>query len=141
MDLVSWPSADIYLSNLDENWKYSRAGGMLWAWKSYCQCLTPASLSHRHCGLCTRLRPQTAGASGSPAASLSAQAPQPCLTLCHPMDHSPPGSSVRGPSPGKNTGAGCHALLRGTFLTQGSNPRLLHLLHWQVGSLPPAPPQ
>ena len=25
-------------------------------------------------------------------------------------------------SPGKNTGAGCHALLRGIFLTQGSNP-------------------
>ena len=24
--------------------------------------------------------------------------------------------------------------------TQGSNPRLLHLLHWQVGSLPLAPP-
>ena len=23
----------------------------------------------------------------------------------------------------------CHALLQGTFLTQGSNPRLLHLLH------------
>ena len=29
---------------------------------------------------------------------------------------------------GKNTGVGCHALLRGIFPTQGSNPRLLHLL-------------
>ena len=38
-------------------------------------------------------------------------------------------------SPGKNTGVGCHALLQGIFLTQGSNPYLLHLLHWQVGSL------
>jgi len=29
---------------------------------------------------------------------------------------------------GKNTGVGCHAiLLHGTFLTQGSNPHLLHL--------------
>ena len=28
-------------------------------------------------------------------------------------------------SPGKNTGAGCHALLQGIFLTQGSNPSLL----------------
>ena len=27
--------------------------------------------------------------------------------------------------PGKNTGAGCHFLLRGIFLTQGSNPHLL----------------
>ena len=35
-------------------------------------------------------------------------------------------------SPGKNTGAGCHALLQGIFLTQGLNPRLLCLLHWQV---------
>ena len=43
-------------------------------------------------------------------------------------------------SPGKNTGMGCHALLRGIFLTQGSNPHLLHLLHWQTGSLSLAPP-
>ena len=35
-------------------------------------------------------------------------------------------------SPGKNTGVGCHFLLQGIFLTQGSNQ---HLLHWQVGSL------
>ena len=28
----------------------------------------------------------------------------------------------------------------GVFLTQGSNPSLLHLLHWQASSLPPAPP-
>ena len=43
-------------------------------------------------------------------------------------------------SPGKNTGVGCHALLQGIFPTKGSNPCLLCLLHWQVGSLPPAPP-
>ena len=35
---------------------------------------------------------------------------------------------------------GCHALLQGIFPTQGSNPRLLHFLHWQEGSLPLAPP-
>ena len=35
---------------------------------------------------------------------------------------------------------GYHALLQGIFLTQGSNPRLLYLLHWQVGSLPLVPP-
>ena len=38
--------------------------------------------------------------------------------------------------PGKNIGVGCHFLLQGIFPTQGSNLRLLHLLHWQVGSLP-----
>ena len=31
---------------------------------------------------------------------------------------------------------GCHALLQGLFPTQGLNPHLLHLLHWQAGSLP-----
>ena len=51
--------------------------------------------------------------------------PQSCLTLCNPMD-SLPGSSVHGDSPGKNTGVGCHALLQGIFLTEGSNPGLLH---------------
>ena len=35
------------------------------------------------------------------------------------MDSSPPGSSVDGDSPGKNTGVGCHAFLQ-IFLTQGS---------------------
>ena len=39
-------------------------------------------------------------------------------------------------SPGENTGAGCHFLLQGIFLTQGSN---LHLLHWQADSLPLGP--
>ena len=43
-------------------------------------------------------------------------------------------------SPGKNTGVGCPALLQGIFWTQGSNQRLLCLLHWQVGSLSLAPP-
>ena len=38
---------------------------------------------------------------------------QSCLTLCDPMDCSPPVSSVHGASPGKNTGVGCHALPEG----------------------------
>ena len=37
---------------------------------------------------------------------------------------------------GKNTGTGCYFLLKGIFLTQGLNPRLLHLLNWQADSLP-----
>ena len=47
---------------------------------------------------------------------------QPCETFCNPMDCSLPGSSVHGDSLGKNTGMGCHALLPGVILTQGSNP-------------------
>ena len=41
-------------------------------------------------------------------------------------------------SPCKNTGMG-HALFQGIFPTQESNLRLLHLLHWQAGSLPLVP--
>ena len=41
-----------------------------------------------------------------------------CLTLCDPMDCSPPGSSVHGDSPGKNSGVGCHARLQGIFPTR-----------------------
>ena len=33
-------------------------------------------------------------------------------------------------------GVGCHLLLQGIFPIQGSNPCLLHLLHWQADSLP-----
>ena len=51
---------------------------------------------------------------------------QSCLTLCDSMDCSPPGSSVHGGSPGKNTGLGCCALLQGIFPTQGSTPGLPH---------------
>ena len=42
------------------------------------------------------------------------------------MDYSPPGSSVHGDSPDKNTGVGCHVLLQGIFPAQGWNPGLLH---------------
>ena len=38
-------------------------------------------------------------------------------------------------SPGKNPEVGCHALLQGIFLTQGSNPCVLCLLHCQACSL------
>ena len=45
---------------------------------------------------------------------LRTQGLQPARLLC-PWDF-----------PGKNTGVGCHFLLQGIFLTQGSNPGLLH---------------
>ena len=74
---------------------------------------------------------------------------QSCPTLCDPMDCSLPGSFVHGifqarilewKKKKKNTGVDCCALLQRMFLTQGSNPHLLCLLHWQEGSLPLAPP-
>ena len=49
-----------------------------------------------------------------------------CLSLCHPVDCGPPGSSVHGDSPGKNTGVGSHSLLQRVFPTQGSNLGLVH---------------
>ena len=63
-----------------------------------------------------------------------------CLTLCDPLDtpHQAPlamelsrqecWGGLPVPSPGD------------LLLTQGSNPRLLRLLPWQVDSSPPAPP-
>ena len=64
-----------------------------------------------------------------------------CLTLCDPVDCSPPVSSVCGNLQAReNTGVGCRALLQGIFLTQGLNPHLFYLLHWQAGSLPLVPP-
>ena len=69
---------------------------------------------------------------------------QSCPTLCNPMDCSPPGSSVHGDSPGRNTGVGDHALLQGIFPTQGSDPRLPHcrwilyqLSYWGSPQIPP----
>ena len=58
-----------------------------------------------------------------------------------PMDCSPSGSSVHGILQARILGVGCHALLQSIFLTQGSNPCLLHLMHWQAGSLPHSLPQ
>ena len=51
---------------------------------------------------------------------------QSCLTLCDSMDCNPPGSSVHGDSPGKNTGVDWHGLFQVIFPTQGSNPGLPH---------------
>ena len=58
------------------------------------------------------------------SSSLQPHRPQPTRLLC-PWDF-----------PGKNTGAGCHFLLQGIFLTRGSNPSLWSFLHWEADSLP-----
>ena len=38
--------------------------------------------------------------------------------------------------PGKNTGVGCHSFSRGSSCPRVQTPSLLHLLLWQVNSLP-----
>ena len=57
---------------------------------------------------------------------------QSCLILCNPMDCMEEPAKLLCPwdSPGKNTGVGCHVLLQEIVPTQGSNVRLLCLLHW-----------
>ena len=54
-------------------------------------------------------------------------------TLLDPTDCSLPGSSVHARK-GKNTGVGCHALLQGIFLSQGSKLCPLSLQHYQADS-------
>ena len=68
---------------------------------------------------------------------------QSCPTLCDSVDCSPPGSSVHGSSPGKNTAVVSHFLLQGIFPTQGLNLGLPHyrrilycLSHQLIGYIP-----
>ena len=58
-----------------------------------------------------------------------------CPALCNPMNCSLPGSSLQGIFQA-NIGMDCRSLLQGIFLIQGSNPCLLHLMYWQMDSLP-----
>ena len=61
------------------------------------------------------------------------------VTLRDSMDRSPPGASVHGILQARIL-EGLSSPSQGVFPTQGWNPCLLHLLHWQAGSLPLAPP-
>ena len=56
-----------------------------------------------------------------------------CPTLLQPRGQQPTTLFCPWDFPGKNTGGGCHLLLQQIFLTQGSNPCLLH---WQADSSP-----
>ena len=73
--------------------------------------------------------------SSSPAC-LSAQS---CLTLCDPMDNSPPGSSVSWIFQARILEWVAISFLQGIFSTQGLNLCLKCLLHWQTDSLPLVP--
>ena len=59
--------------------------------------------------------------------------PKLCPTLPWPPSTTVCQAPLSWDFPGKKTGVGCHFLLQGIYLTQGSNK---HLLHWQVDSLP-----
>ena len=61
---------------------------------------------------------------------------QSCPILCDLLGCYPARRLCLWNFPGKYTGVGCLFLLQGIFLTQGLNPHLLHLLYWQVSSLP-----
>ena len=60
-----------------------------------------------------------------------------CLTLCDPMDCSLPSFSVHGVFQARILEWVAISFSRGSSQpSQGSNPCLLHLLHWQENSLP-----
>ena len=61
---------------------------------------------------------------------------QSCLTLCNLMNCSLPGFSVHGIFQARILEQVATSYSRGIFPTQGSNPCILPLLHWQVDSLP-----
>ena len=65
---------------------------------------------------------------------------QSCLNLCNPIDGGPPGSSVHGIFPGRNTGVGCYFLFQRICPTQGSNSHLLSLLASAGGLFTTEPP-
>ena len=71
---------------------------------------------------------------------MCAKSLQLCLTLCDPMNCSPPGSSVHGILQARTLECVAMPSGPGIFPTQGSNLCLLGLLLWEVDSLPLAPP-
>ena len=64
-----------------------------------------------------------------------------CSTFCNPMDGSPPGFSVHGDSPGKNTGVGCPGPPPGDLPNPGIEPRSLALQAYSLLSEPPGKPK
>ena len=83
-----------------------------------CSSLSPGVCSNS-CSLSDAIQPSHPLSLLSPlglnlnrAAAAAAASHQSCLTLCHPIDGSPPRLHHPWDSPGKNTGVGCHFLLQ-----------------------------
>ena len=70
--------------------------------------------------------------------SYPSRAPVPSLTLTSGLQ--PARLPCPWDSPGVNAAVGCHALRQESCPTPGLDPSLWCFLLWQVGSLPPAPP-
>ena len=68
-----------------------------------------------------------------------AKSPQPCPTLCNPMDCSPLGFSVHGILQARILEWVAMPSSRGSSPPKELNPISCHLLHWQAGSLPLEP--
>ena len=107
------PLSTIWLE-IQEGTEVNAKYPILWAEQEYCS----LNLSVRLL-LCTCMCSQSLIMSDS----LQPHVLQPIKLLC-PWDF-----------PGKDAGVGYHTLLQGIFLTLGSNPCLLRLLHWQADSL------
>ena len=82
-----------------------------------------------------RTAPTVSKAPCSGVSSVQMLVTQACLTLW-PHGLKPARLLCPWDSPGKNTGVGCHALLQGLFLTQGSNSSFLHCkrIHYCLNS-------
>ena len=91
---------------------------------------TTSSVSSKNCGPGW---PERGAVGNTSSARVRAQSRP---ALCDPPGLKPTRLLCPWNFPGKNTGMGCHFLLQGIFLNQGSNPHLLSLLHWQMDSLP-----
>ena len=65
---------------------------------------------------------------------------QSCLTLCYPLNGSPPGSSVHGISQARILEWVSISASGGSSRPRDGTGHLLRLLHWHVGSLPLASP-
>ena len=73
-------------------------------------------------------------------AYMQAKSLESCWTLCKPIDVSQPAFSVHGILQAIILKWVAMPSSRRSSRPRGTNSHLLHLLHWQVGSLPPAPP-
>ena len=72
---------------------------------------------------------------------MCAKSLQSCLTLCNPMDCSPPGSSVHGTLQARILEWIAMPSSRGCSQPKDQTQVSLHLPHWQVSSVPLAAPE
>ena len=94
----------------------------IWGSKCFLWLSKPKILAELGGGRKVRISSVTLSFLSSPVLSRSVMSNSLWLSMNCP----PPGCSVHGDSPGRNTRVGCHAFLQGIFPTQGSNPGLLY---------------